>query len=160
MGSCQSRRLRGWYFQRPNELAPDNAGERIQLSYTHFSFPQQFANTHSVLEKLLTTSLVQNFTKKVFTISGAILLNIGTTDNAWVGSMERATDPKKPIVVDPVEAGATVFHTRSARNVINDFPIVVLRGNAAETLALSGKKSNTCGVYGQYFANAAQEAVI
>ncbi len=49
-----------------------------------------------------------------------------------------ARDHSIPIVLDPVGAGATRFRTETARRLIDEAPVAVLRGNASEILAVAG----------------------
>ncbi len=82
-------------------------------------------------------------------LADALVLNIGTLSKHWVDSMfvaARAARKKSiPIVLDPVGAGATKFRTETARRLVDD-GVTVIRGNASELIAVSGRKSATKGV--------------
>jgi hydroxyethylthiazole kinase len=82
--------------------------------------------------------------------AGALVLNIGTLTDSWVTTMikagRRASDLGKPIVLDPVGAGATPLRTNAARAILFQTWVSVVRGNASEILSLSGHDSRTKGV--------------
>ncbi len=83
-------------------------------------------------------------------IAGALVINIGTLSPGWVSAMhkaaEKASQLKKPIVLDPVGAGATGYRTSSVNELIETAVPAVIRGNASEIIALAGTDSNTKGV--------------
>ena len=74
-------------------------------------------------------------------ISGALVVNIGTLDSAFVMSMSlaarQAVATGIPWVLDPVGAGATAFRTRTSLDLLALAPNV-LRANASEVLAIAG----------------------
>jgi hydroxyethylthiazole kinase len=82
--------------------------------------------------------------------AGALVLNIGTLTEEWVAAMiaagRKATEKKIPIVLDPVGAGATRLRTESARKILSQTRVSVLRGNASEILSLQDENSRTKGV--------------
>lgn len=80
----------------------------------------------------------------------ALVLNIGTADVRQALLMLRAGRMMhrlhKPIVLDPVGAGATSFRTRLARLLLCWCSPTVLRGNASEIMAVAGAGHSTHGV--------------
>ena len=82
--------------------------------------------------------------------AGSLVLNIGTLTNAWVDSMviagQKAGSLGTPIILDPVGAGATKLRTESARRILHETKVQVLRGNSSEILAVAGGDSQTRGV--------------
>ena len=82
--------------------------------------------------------------------AGALVLNIGTLTGEWVTAMiaagRKATEKEIPIVLDPVGAGATRLRTESARKILSQIRVSVLRGNASEILSLQDQNSRTKGV--------------
>jgi hydroxyethylthiazole kinase len=82
--------------------------------------------------------------------AGALVLNIGTLTEEWVTAMiaagRKATEKKIPIVFDPVGSGATRLRTESARKILSQTRVGVLRGNASEILSLQDENSRTKGV--------------
>ena len=74
-------------------------------------------------------------------VASALVLNIGTPDQAWLDSMflagECAARRGVPVVLDPVGAGASRLRTDAARNLLRAARPAVLRGNGSEILALA-----------------------
>ena len=91
-----------------------------------------------------------NEVEEMVSHAGALVLNIGTLTDEWVAAMiaagRKATDKKIPIVLDPVGAGATRLRTESARKILSQTRVSVLRGNASEILSLQDENSRTRGV--------------
>ncbi|MDQ6597409.1 hydroxyethylthiazole kinase [Bacillus salipaludis] len=75
-------------------------------------------------------------------LAGALVLNIGTLNSAEVESMiiagKSANEYGVPVILDPVGAGATAFRTETAKRLINEIRISVIRGNAAEIANVAG----------------------
>jgi len=73
-------------------------------------------------------------------LAGSLVLNIGTLTDHWVEAMvlagRRATALGRPIVLDPVGAGATAMRTAAARRILAETRVSVVRGNASEVLSL------------------------
>jgi hydroxyethylthiazole kinase len=91
-----------------------------------------------------------NEVEEMVSHAGALVLNIGTLTDEWVAAMiaagRKATDKKIPIVLDPVGSGATRLRTESARKILSQTRVSVLRGNASEILSLQDDNSRTKGV--------------
>lgn len=83
-------------------------------------------------------------------IADAVVLNIGTLDGEWVRSMlaaaKFAAGKGKPVVLDPVGAGASKLRTEAAQAILDTGAVRVVRGNASEILALFGGVGGTRGV--------------
>jgi hydroxyethylthiazole kinase len=93
-------------------------------------------------------------------LAGALVINIGTLSTPWVDSMflaaRAAQERSIPIVLDPVGAGATRFRTETARRLLDEIQITVVRGNASEILALAGETTATRGVDSVHSAETAR----
>jgi len=91
-----------------------------------------------------------NEVEQMVSFAGALVLNIGTLTDDWIDSMikagEKATELKTPVILDPVGSGATSLRTESAKKIINETNISVIRGNASEILSLKKSDSKTKGV--------------
>jgi hydroxyethylthiazole kinase len=87
---------------------------------------------------------------EMVSIAGALVLNIGTLDHTQVESMllagMRANDRNIPIILDPVGAGATRLRTDSARRLLHELHISVIKGNAGEIAVLAGAEGKVRGV--------------
>ncbi|MDY3979325.1 MAG: hydroxyethylthiazole kinase [Tidjanibacter sp.] len=83
-------------------------------------------------------------------IAGALVLNIGTLDKEWIEGMMTAGKAAhrlgKPIVLDPVGAGATSFRTQTAWRIIDACHPTIIRGNGSEIMALVSADVRSKGV--------------
>jgi hydroxyethylthiazole kinase len=83
-------------------------------------------------------------------LAGALVLNIGTLNKAQLESMiaagSVANDCRIPVILDPVGAGATLFRTKSARRLLDELDIAILKGNAGEIGVLAGTGGKVRGV--------------
>jgi len=88
--------------------------------------------------------------EEMVSLSRALVLNIGAPAPHFLDSMlkagKRANELKIPIVFDPVGAGATSLRTGSAKRLIHDLKISVVRGNASEVLSLTDEAYRPKGV--------------
>jgi len=79
--------------------------------------------------------------------AGAVVLNIGTLSEHWIEAMVLAGKAAKgPIVVDPVGAGATRYRTETAKRLLAELEVTVVRGNSAEIATLAGQDAEIRGV--------------
>jgi hydroxyethylthiazole kinase len=82
--------------------------------------------------------------------AGALVLNIGTLSAPWVQAMlaagRAANAAGVPIVLDPVGAGATIYRTDTAKRLVDQLELAVVRGNAAEIATLAGREAEIRGV--------------
>jgi hydroxyethylthiazole kinase len=83
-------------------------------------------------------------------IAGALVLNIGTLSPHWVDAMllagRVANERGIPVVLDPVGAGATTYRTETAKRILDEIDVTVLRGNAGEVATLVGVDAEVRGV--------------
>ncbi|WP_456321863.1 hydroxyethylthiazole kinase [Palaeococcus sp. (in: euryarchaeotes)] len=83
-------------------------------------------------------------------IADALVVNIGTLDEHWIASIEKAVEIAselgKPIILDPVGAGATRLRTKTSLKLLDMGDITILRGNFGEIKALLGEHGKTRGV--------------
>lgn len=83
-------------------------------------------------------------------IINALVINIGTLDALTIASMSVAGDFAnklgKPIVLDPVGAGASKLRTETALSLMKTIKPSVVRGNGSEIMALAGELGETKGV--------------
>jgi hydroxyethylthiazole kinase len=88
--------------------------------------------------------------EEMVSFAGALVLNIGTLTPAWVDAMVKAGKEANrrgvPVILDPVGSGATRLRTDSARRLIEEVRIQVIRGNASEVLSLARVEARTKGV--------------
>lgn len=83
-------------------------------------------------------------------IAQSIVINIGTLDAPFMKRAKRACkvaeEQQKPLILDPVGAGASAYRTQSCLSLLEQHKFTVIRGNAGEIMALAGQTSRTKGV--------------
>jgi hydroxyethylthiazole kinase len=83
-------------------------------------------------------------------LASALVLNIGTLSEHWIEAMliaGRAASVRGiPVVLDPVGAGATTYRTDTARAILDEVRVTVLRGNPGEVATLVGAGAEVRGV--------------
>ncbi len=88
--------------------------------------------------------------EEMASFAGALVLNIGTLSTHWVEAMllagKAANAAGNPVVLDPVGVGATRLRTDTAKRILDEVDVAVLRGNPAETAALAGVEAEIRGV--------------
>lgn len=86
----------------------------------------------------------------IVSIASALVINIGTLNDRTVESMliagKRANELNIPVILDPVGVGASNFRNSTAKTILDNVKISVLRGNISEIKFISGLKSYTKGV--------------
>jgi hydroxyethylthiazole kinase len=102
--------------------------------------------------------------EEMVSFAGALVLNIGTLTPPWIESMlmagRRANELNVPIILDPVGSGATKLRTESAKKLIDELRITVVRGNASEVLSLAKEGSKTKGVDAMHSVDEAADAAV
>lgn len=88
--------------------------------------------------------------EEMTSIAGALVINIGTLDEAWIDSMLTAGKIMHKssgiVVLDPVGAGATSYRTKTAWKIIDECHPNIIRGNASEIMALLNADIKSKGV--------------
>lgn len=86
----------------------------------------------------------------VAAMSGAVVLNIGTLNDAAITSMiiagQAANRQGVPLVLDPVGAGATAYRTEVTAKLLSELQLTALRGNVAEVANVAGVSWASKGV--------------
>ncbi|HEJ84203.1 MAG TPA: hydroxyethylthiazole kinase [Desulfobacteraceae bacterium] len=102
--------------------------------------------------------------EEMVSFAGALVLNIGTLSTSWVDAMliagKKANELKIPIILDPVGSGATRLRTESAKRLINELSVSVIRGNASEVLSLAREGARTKGVDSIHRVDEAEAAAL
>jgi hydroxyethylthiazole kinase len=83
-------------------------------------------------------------------LASALVINIGTLSEHWIEAMliagRAASEREIPVVLDPVGVGATAYRTDTARRILDQVAVTVLRGNAGEVATLVGADAEVRGV--------------
>ncbi|MFO7784520.1 MAG: hydroxyethylthiazole kinase [Thermodesulfobacteriota bacterium] len=101
---------------------------------------------------------------EMVSMAGALVLNIGTLSPSWVEGMflagQRANELGVPVILDPVGSGATAFRTGTARRILMEIKVAVVRGNASEVISLINSGSTTKGVEAVHGVDEAVDAAV
>jgi hydroxyethylthiazole kinase len=105
------------------------------------------ANATLALGALPVMAHARQEVEEMAALAGALVLNIGTLSEHWVEAMLLAGKAASgPIVLDPVGAGATRYRTATAKRLLDELDVAVVRGNAAEVATLAGREAEIRGV--------------
>src|SRR5438105_7171981 len=117
---------------------------------TNYVVMNETANATLALGALPVMAHARDEVEEMVTLAGALVLNIGTLSPPWVEAMlaagRAANDGGVPVVLDPVGAGATSYRTETAKRILDEVEIAVLRGNAGEIATLVGAEAEVRGV--------------
>lgn len=95
-------------------------------------------------------SKAQQEIEDLLQLASSVVINLGTLDEKFIALCEQvcntANQLKKPIILDPVGAGASQYRNHASMNLIQQYDIAIIRGNASEIMSLSGVSSQTKGV--------------
>ena len=88
--------------------------------------------------------------EEMASFAGALVINIGTLSQPWIAAMllagKAANAAGALVVLDPVGVGATKLRTDTAKRILDEVDVAVVRGNPAEVAALSGIEAEIRGV--------------
>jgi hydroxyethylthiazole kinase len=117
---------------------------------TNYVVMNETANATLALGALPVMAHAPEEVEEMVALAGALVLNIGTLSAHWVDAMlaaGRAANAKGiPVVLDPVGAGATAYRTETAKRILDEVRVTVLRGNAGEIATLVGVTAEVRGV--------------
>jgi hydroxyethylthiazole kinase len=117
---------------------------------TNYVVMNETANVTLALGALPVMAHAREEVEEMVALAGALVLNIGTLSPHWVEAMlvagRAANERGVPVVLDPVGAGATSYRTETARRLLDEVKIAVLRGNQGEVATLVGMQAEVRGV--------------
>jgi hydroxyethylthiazole kinase len=117
---------------------------------TNYVVMNETANATLALGALPVMAHAPEEVEEMVALAGALVLNIGTLSPHWVDAMllagKAANAAGIPVVLDPVGAGATRYRTDTARRILDEVDVAVLRGNAGEVATLVGVDAEVRGV--------------
>src|ERR1700759_1983216 len=117
---------------------------------TNYVVMNETANATLALGALPVMAHAREEVEEMGGIAGALVLNIGTLSPHWVDAMlaaGRAANTRGiPVVLDPVGAGATRYRTDTAKRILDEVDVTVVRGNAGEVATLVGVQAEVRGV--------------
>ena len=117
---------------------------------TNYVVMNETANVTLALGALPVMAHAPEEVEEMVALAGALVINIGTLSTHWVEAMlaagRAANERGVPVVLDPVGAGATRYRTDTARRILAEVDVAVLRGNAGEVATLVGVEAEVRGV--------------
>jgi hydroxyethylthiazole kinase len=117
---------------------------------TNYVVMNETANATLALGALPVMAHAREEVEEMAGLAGALVLNIGTLSPHWVEAMVAAGKAANaagiPVVLDPVGAGATRYRTDTARRILSEVDVTVLRGNQGEVATLVGVDAEVRGV--------------
>jgi hydroxyethylthiazole kinase len=117
---------------------------------TNYVVMNETANAILALGALPVMAHAREEVAEMVGLAGALVLNIGTLSPPWVDAMliagRTANERGVPVVLDPVGVGATAYRTETARRLLDEVDVAVLRGNAGEVATLVGVEAEVRGV--------------
>lgn len=139
-----------------SRVSPGSALARIREErplihqITNYVVMNETANATLALGALPVMAHAPQEVEEMASVAGALVLNIGTLSEHWIEAMllagRAANASGAPIVLDPVGAGATRYRTDTAKRLLAELDIAVVRGNAAELATLAGREAEIRGV--------------
>ena len=117
---------------------------------TNYVVMNETANAILALGALPVMAHAREEVAEMVGLAGALVLNIGTLSEPWIEAMliagKAANAGSVPVVLDPVGVGATAYRTETARRLLDEVDVAVLRGNAGEVATLVGVEAEVRGV--------------
>jgi hydroxyethylthiazole kinase len=117
---------------------------------TNYVVMNETANATLALGALPVMAHAREEVEEMVALAGALVINIGTLSPHWVDAMlaagRAANAAGVPVVLDPVGAGATSYRTDTARRILEEVRVTVLRGNQGEIATLVGVEAVVRGV--------------
>jgi len=117
---------------------------------TNYVVMNETANALLALGALPVMAHAREEVEEMVGLAGALAINIGTLSPPWVDAMvaagRAANERGIPVVLDPVGAGATRYRTETAKRILDEVDVTVLRGNAGEVATLVGVDAEVRGV--------------
>jgi hydroxyethylthiazole kinase len=117
---------------------------------TNYVVMNETANATLALGALPVMAHAREEVEEMVGLASALVLNIGTLSEHWIEAMllagRAASGRAIPIVLDPVGAGATAYRTETARRILDEVQVTVLRGNQGEIATLAGVAAEVRGV--------------
>jgi hydroxyethylthiazole kinase len=117
---------------------------------TNYVVMNETANATLSLGALPVMAHAREEVEEMVALAGALVLNIGTLSPLWVEAMiaagKAAGAAGTPVVLDPVGAGATRYRTDTAKRILSEVNVTVLRGNQGEVATLVGVAAEVRGV--------------
>jgi len=117
---------------------------------TNYVVMNETANATLALGALPVMAHAPQEVEEMVGLASALVINIGTLSDPWIHAMllagKAANARGIPVVLDPVGVGATRYRTDTARRILDEVDVTVLRGNQGEVATLVGAEAEVRGV--------------
>jgi hydroxyethylthiazole kinase len=117
---------------------------------TNFVVMNETANVTLAVGALPVMAHAREEVEEMVGLASALVINIGTLSPHWVDAMllagVAASQRGVPVVLDPVGAGATRYRTETAKRILDEVDVTVVRGNVGEVATLVGVQAEVRGV--------------
>ena len=135
----------------PGQTLRDLRGRKpLVHQITNYVVMNETANATLALGALPVMAHAREEVEEMVGLASALVLNIGTLSPRWVEAMiaagKAANAASIPVVLDPVGAGATRYRTETAKRILAEVDVTVLRGNQGEVATLVGVAAEVRGV--------------
>ncbi len=128
-----------WIYENLRKLREKKP---VVQNITNFVVMNTTANALLAIGASPVMSHARDELEEMLNIADSLVINIGTLDEHWIASMEKAVkvakNLEKPVVLDPVGSGATKYRTETALKLLETGNINILRGNFSEIQSLLG----------------------
>ncbi len=132
------------------DLAAIRERKPLVHQITNYVVMNETANATLALGALPVMAHAAEEVEEMASVAAALVLNIGTLSQHWIEAMllaaKAANRAGVPVVLDPVGAGATTLRTETAKRILEETEIAVVRGNQAEIATLAGREAEIRGV--------------
>src|SRR5918912_4379362 len=132
------------------DLAAIRERKPLVHQITNYVVMNETANATLAVGALPVMAHAREEVEEMVALAGALVLNIGTLSPHWFEAMllagRAASERGVPVVLDPVGAGATRYRTETARRILDEVRVTVVRGNPGEVANLVGRAAEVRGV--------------
>ncbi|WP_461244309.1 hydroxyethylthiazole kinase [Secundilactobacillus muriivasis] len=126
------------------------AANPVVLNISNFVTVQDVANGINAIgaSPIMSEEIAE--TREMVQISSAVALNLGAFSKPQVDHIlamgQAANELHKPLVIDPVAVGAIAYRKQVATDLMSQFQVDVIRGNAGEIAALADVEWQAKGI--------------
>ena len=133
-----------------NSLKKIKSQKPLILNFTNYVTMDFIANGLLSLGAIPLMCHAEQEINDLVKISNAVVINLGTLNNDFIHLCELACSAanrfNKPIILDPVGAGASTYRTTTAIKFMTDYQIAIVKGNASEIMSLVDSSISSLGV--------------
>lgn len=122
----------------------------IAFNISNFVTVQDVANGINAIGGSPIMSEEINEANAMVQMSNSVTINLGAFTEAQLDQIKAvglaAQDNFKPVVLDPVAVGAVAYRLERCNQLLDEFPVTVIRGNAGEVAALADVEWQSKGI--------------